>query len=52
MKYFPDLKLITIATDVTDGLRRYLRSVNKYGLDAEVWFTFSNTFSYAVKCAR
>ncbi|XP_062612335.1 multifunctional procollagen lysine hydroxylase and glycosyltransferase LH3-like [Saccostrea cucullata] len=32
-----ELKLITIATDVTDGLRRYLRSTNKYGLDVEVF---------------
>lgn len=32
-----ELKLITIGTDVTDGLRRYLRSTNKYDLDAEVF---------------
>lgn len=36
MQNFSELKLITIGTDVTDGLRRYLRSTNKYDLDAEV----------------
>jgi len=31
-----DLLLVTIATDHNDGLRRYMRSVNKYGLDTKV----------------
>jgi hypothetical protein len=34
--YLSELKLISIATDVTDGFRQYQRSTNKYGLDVEV----------------
>ncbi|KAK3104424.1 hypothetical protein FSP39_001801, partial [Pinctada imbricata] len=35
--FIVELKLVTIATDNTDGLRRYLHSVSHYDLDTEVY---------------
>jgi len=34
--FFVDLQAVTIATDTTDGLRRYLRSAQKYKYDVKV----------------
>ena len=32
------LKVLTVATDETDGFRRFMRTANKYQLDVKVRF--------------